>query len=84
MTTRNELIEALRLRYHSAAFSNRIKILDQFMALTCYHRKHVIPPGAVEGLITLPLPSTCFFSGSLTDFGPNGRGASPGTAGAVH
>ena len=43
MTTRKELVEALRLRYCSAAFSDRIKILDEFVALTCYHcyhRKH--------------------------------------------
>ena len=42
MTTRKELIEALRLRYRGAAFSDRIKILDEFVALTCYHRKHAI------------------------------------------
>ena len=30
MTTRKELVEALRLRYRSAAFSDRIKILDEF------------------------------------------------------
>ncbi len=42
MTTHKELIEALRLRYRSAAFSDRIKILDEFVALTCYHRKHGI------------------------------------------
>ena len=42
MTTRKELVEALRLRYRSAAFSDRIKILEEFVALTCYHRKHAI------------------------------------------
>ena len=42
MTTRKELVEALRLRYRSAAFSDRVKILDEFVALTCYHRKHAI------------------------------------------
>ena len=42
MTTRKELVEALRLRYRSAVFSDRIKILDEFVALTCYHRKHAI------------------------------------------
>jgi hypothetical protein len=42
MTTRKELVEALRLRYRSAAFSDRIKILDEFVALTGYHRKHAI------------------------------------------
>ncbi len=42
MTTRKELVEALRVRYGSAAFSDRIKILDEFVALTGYHRKHAI------------------------------------------
>ena len=42
MTTRKELIEALRLRYRAAAYSDRIKILDEFVALTCYHRKYAI------------------------------------------
>ena len=31
MTTRKELIEALRARYRSAAFGDRIKILDEFV-----------------------------------------------------
>jgi hypothetical protein len=42
MTTRKELVEALRLRYRSAAFGDRIKILDEFVGLTGYHRKHAI------------------------------------------
>jgi hypothetical protein len=42
MTTRKELIEALRLRYRSATSGDRVKILDEFVALTCYHRKHAI------------------------------------------
>lgn len=42
MTTRKELTEALRARYRSATFSDRIKILDEFVALTGYHRKHAI------------------------------------------
>ena len=42
MTTRKELVEALRLRYRSAALSDRIKILDEFVALTCCYRKHAI------------------------------------------
>ena len=39
MTTRKELVEALRERYRSAAFGERVKILDEFVALTGYHRK---------------------------------------------
>jgi hypothetical protein len=42
MTTRKELVEALRVRYSGAAFGDRIKILDEFVALTGYHRKHAI------------------------------------------
>ncbi|MDE2298316.1 MAG: hypothetical protein KGK18_09120, partial [Burkholderiales bacterium] len=42
MTTRKELVEALRERYRIAAFGERIKILDEFVALTGYHRKHAI------------------------------------------
>lgn len=42
MTTRKELVEALRERYRSAAFGDRIKILDEFVAVTGYHRKHAI------------------------------------------
>ena len=35
-------MEARRVRYRSAAFGDRIKILDEFVALTGYHRKHAI------------------------------------------
>ena len=42
MTTRKELVEVLRVQYGSAAFGERIKILDEFVALTGYHRKHAI------------------------------------------
>jgi len=42
MTTRKELVAALQLRYGSATFSERIRILDEFVALTGYHRKHGI------------------------------------------
>ena len=42
MMTRKELIEALRLRYRNAALSDRIRNLDECVALTCCHRKHAI------------------------------------------
>lgn len=42
MTTRKELVEALRDRYRSAVLGDRIKILDEFVAVTGYHRKHAI------------------------------------------
>ena len=54
MTTRKELVAALQLRYSSAAFVDRIRILDEFVALTGYHRKHAIrllreQPDAAKG-----------------------------------
>ena len=42
MASRKELIEALPARYRSAAFGDRVKILDEFVAVTDYHRKHAI------------------------------------------
>jgi hypothetical protein len=39
MTTRKELTEALRARYRNATFGDRIKILDEFVALTGYRRR---------------------------------------------
>ena len=42
MTTRRELVWALRERYRGATFGDRIKILDEFVSLTGYHRKHAI------------------------------------------
>jgi hypothetical protein len=50
----HELVAALQLRYGSATFGDRIKILDEFAALTEYHRKHAIrllrqEPGAAKG-----------------------------------
>ena len=54
MTTRKELVAALQLRYRRATFGERTKILDEFVALTGYHRKHAIrllreEPGAAKG-----------------------------------
>ena len=42
MTTRKELVAALQLRYGGATFGERIRILDWFVALTGYRRKHAI------------------------------------------
>src|ERR1700682_2400121 len=42
MTTRKEWVAALQVRYRSSGFGDRIKILDEFVALTGYHRKHAI------------------------------------------
>jgi hypothetical protein len=42
MTTRKELIEGVGARYRGASTSERTKILDEFVAITGYHRKHAI------------------------------------------
>ena len=42
MTTRKELVEALRVRYGDVPFGERSRIVDEFVALTGYHRKHAI------------------------------------------
>ena len=42
MTTRKKLTEALRARYRNAAPGERTQILNEFVALTGYHRKHAI------------------------------------------
>jgi len=42
MATRKELIVAVGSRYRSSTHVHRRKILDEFVALTGYHRKHAI------------------------------------------
>ncbi len=42
MATRKELVEAVRARYSGAPPMDKAKILDEFVALTGYHRKHAI------------------------------------------
>jgi hypothetical protein len=42
MATRKELIEAVRERYCGAPTTEKTKILDEFVKLTGYHRKHAI------------------------------------------
>lgn len=40
MTTRDELLVALRVRYGEAKRADKARILAEFVALTGYHRKH--------------------------------------------
>src|SRR5258707_15339521 len=42
MATRAELILAIRGRYASAGRPEKAKILDEFLALTGFHRKHAM------------------------------------------
>ena len=41
--TRKELLETVRLRYRESWKTNKTRILDEFVALTGYHRKYGIP-----------------------------------------
>lgn len=42
MATRSELVEAIVERYRSGSRSDKRLILDEFVAVTGYHRKHAI------------------------------------------
>lgn len=42
MATRTELIEAIIERYRSSCRADKHRILDEFVAVTGYHRKHAI------------------------------------------
>src|SRR3954468_2738949 len=42
LATRKELIEAVRKRYQDAALATKTDILDEFVELTGYHRKHAV------------------------------------------
>ena len=42
MATRRELIEAIAGRYHAATRIEKKKILDEFIKVTGFHRKHAI------------------------------------------
>ena len=40
--TRHDLLQAIRERYDVGTKDERVRILDEFVAVTGYHRKHVI------------------------------------------
>lgn len=42
LATRRELIQAIAARYRAASHSDKQKILDEFVELTGFHRKHAI------------------------------------------
>lgn len=42
MSTRKELVDAIGVRYRLGSRSERSSILDEFVAITGYHRKHCI------------------------------------------
>src|SRR5450759_1701256 len=42
LATRRELIQAITERYHAAARPEKKEILDEFIKVTGYHRKHAI------------------------------------------
>jgi hypothetical protein len=42
MATRDELVEAVRVRYSRASWQEKTRILDEFVAVTGFHRKHAM------------------------------------------
>ena len=59
--TRQELLQAIRERYRGGLKEEKLRILDEFVAVTGYHRKHVIRlfnarPGASGGTQRARLP----------------------------
>ena len=40
--TRQDLLQAVRERYRAGTKDEKVQILDEFIAVTGYHRKHVI------------------------------------------
>ena len=59
MGTRKELIEAVGARYRDSTVAQRSAILDEFVAITGYHRKHAIrllskPAVAPQARRTMP------------------------------
>ena len=56
---KGELLEVLRQRYQQAPKQDKTKILDEFIAVTCCHRKHAIRllTGAPPARNTAPQPS---------------------------
>ncbi len=42
MATRIELLQVLRCRYRSSTRREKGRILDEFVAISAYHRKHAI------------------------------------------
>jgi hypothetical protein len=63
LATRKELIEAVRKRYQEAALATKTGILDEFVEVTVYHRKHAIRllgPSAGRKLQNKPAPRAAF------------------------
>jgi len=54
MSTRTELVAAIRERYQRSNRSGRTAILDEFVAVTGYHRKHAVRLLASAGERQLP------------------------------
>jgi hypothetical protein len=42
MVTRNELVEAIAARYARSNRAAKARILDEFVAVTGFHRKHAV------------------------------------------
>ena len=56
MATRKELIEAVSARYRAGSTSEKARILDEFVAVSGYHRKHAIRVLGSDGEHNRPKP----------------------------
>ena len=67
MTTRRELIQAIAGRYHSAPRSEKKKILDEFIKVTGFHRKHAIRAlKPTSGNCSVAPPRSCIYDEAVT------------------
>ena len=67
MTTRRELIQAIAGRYRSAVRSEKKKILDEFIKVTGFHRKHAIRAlKPTSGNCSVAPPRSCIYDEAVT------------------
>ena len=68
LATRRELIQAIAERYHSATRSEKKKILDEFVEVTGYHRKHAIRAlKRISGNDAAPVPRSRVYDQAVRD-----------------
>ncbi len=53
--TRHDLLQAVRERYRAGTKEEKVRILDEMVAVTGYHRKHVIRLFTAKLVSTTPI-----------------------------
>jgi len=68
MATRDELVEAVRERYASGGRDEKTRILDEFVAVTGFHRKHAMGLLRSEQAVRRgPRPRRCLYDAAVRD-----------------